>query len=228
MAFKKKTVEEKPVAQPVITDDDLLNPDPVHDVLADTPAAPVKSTPAPVGVMMTPEDIARIAAEAAKAATVAVSQAGGESVADIVAKALTGYMGPRQKTIAELGEPKTPFNPTGQKRQLKKDFFHNNAPLNERFLHDREIELLHQLVPGHYGTEDFPIAVIERKRKDGKSRVTIVHNDGKNDRNSFKNYAAKYGSADFTGCLLGLIAEAKEQKAARRAEARRLLEDSDD
>jgi hypothetical protein len=177
MAFKKKTAEEKPVVAPqVITDDDLLNPDPVHDVLDESPAP---QETAAKGVMMTAEDIARIAAEAAKAATMAVNQAGGHAVADIVAKALTGYMGPRQKTIAELGEPKTPFNPQGKKRELKKDFFHNHAPLNERFLHDREIDLLHQLTPGHYGTEDFPIAVIERKRKDGKSRVTIVHNDGK-------------------------------------------------
>lgn len=225
MAIKKKTVEDKPVVKP-ITDDDLLDPNPVHDVLAED--APIPPPSSSAGILMTADDIARIAAEAAKAATVAVNHAGGEAVADIVAKALTGYMGPRQKTIAELGEPKTPFNPKGSKRTLKKDFFHNNAPLNERFLHDREIELLHQLTPGHYGTEDFPIAVVERKRKDGKSRVTIVHNDGKNDRNSFKNYAAKFGSADFTGCLLGLIAEAKEQKAQRRAEARQLLEDSND
>lgn len=229
MAFNKglpkkpkevKVATEQPVAAaPVITDDDLLSPAPIPETAeavdesgkSENPAPP---TAAPAGAFMTAADIAAIV----HAATTAVNQAGNQAIADAISKALTQHMGPRRLTMAEIGEPKTPFNPTGRKRELKHEFYQNFAPIQERFVSDDEIEMLHQLVPGSYGTPDMPIAVVEKKRLNGKTRIFIIHPSGKDDRLRMKNYAP-----NFHQLLVRLVQEAKDQRAQKRAEARALL-----
>lgn len=227
---KTDTKQTAPASTPVITDDDLLAPG-VTDTDESAQTGEVSSVPevnAPAqpavpaaGVFMTATDIAEIVRSAVAAATSAVAGAGNQSIADSISKALTQHMGPRRLTVAELGEPKTPFNPTGAKRELKKEFFHNFAPIAERYVSDEEIERLHQLTPGHYGTEDFPIAVVEKKRLNGKARMFIIHPDSKDDRMRAKNYAQS-----FAILLQKLIQEAKDQRAQRRAEALALLEET--
>jgi hypothetical protein len=220
MARKDSKPQTAPVATPVITDEDLLSPG-VTDAPApvvETPNvdAPVVSAPPTGGVFMTAADIAEIV----RAAVAGVSAAGSQATADVLAKALTQHMGPRRLTVAELGEPKTPFNPTGAKRELKCEFFQNSAPINERYVSDGEIEMLHKLTPGSYGTPELPIAVVEKKRLNGKTRVFIIHSDTKDDRLRMKTYAPT-----FHAMLLKLVQEAKEQRSQRRAEARALLEE---
>lgn len=172
------------------------------------------------GMFMTPSMVATLISEAVSAATSASAQAGGQAIAESISKALTQHMGPRRLTVAEIGEAKTPFNPTGRKRELEKEFFQNFAPIQERYLSDGEIELLHQLVPGSYGTPELPIAVVEKKRLNGKSRIYIIHPDSKDDRLRLKNYAP-----NFFLLLQKLVQEAKDQRAQRKAEARALLAD---
>lgn len=135
----------------------------------------------------------------------------------------------RRQTIADVGEPKTPFNPEGKKRVLEHEFLQNGFPIKERFVSDQEIELLHQLTPGKYGPADWPIVVIETKNLDGTKRINIAYNEGKNDRFRMKNYSAEKGrSANLCGFLQTLVEEAKEQKAKKKADARALLtEDSE-
>lgn len=228
----KKDVLSEDVATPktVITDDDLLAPgvtDAEPSVADEGQAEPPEqvyddpAVPAGVrqgkGVFMTAADIAEIVRSA-----VASAVAGNATIGETFAKAMTQHMGPRRLTVAELGEPKTPFNPTGAKRELKADFFQNFAPISERYVSDAEIEMLHKLVPGSYGTPEFPIAVVEKKRLNGKNRVFILHGDSKDDRLRIKNYAP-----NFHALLVKLVQEAKDQRAERRAEARRLLEETD-
>lgn len=212
-----------------ITDNDLLpsgtvlDPQyvPATEQIADprTDQASEKTGNASGSVMMSAADIAEIV----RAATSAVAAAGNQAIADAISKALTQHMGPRRITAAELGEPKTPFNPRGVKRELKCEFFQNSAPIMERFVSDDEIEMLHRLTPGSYGTPDLPIAVVVKKRLDGKDRVYIIHPDGKDDRLRMKNYAP-----NFHTLLVKLEQEAKAQRAQRRAEARALLADTDE
>lgn len=214
---KQKTVEQTtPVESfPVITDDDLLSPS--LDLPSQTSdATPVAAAPAiPAGgVFMTAADIAEIV----RAAVAGVTAAGNTATADAISQALTRHMGPRQLTPGEIGEPKTPFNPMGVKRELKHEFFQNGFPIQERFVSDEEIGMLHSLIPGSYGTPEMPIAVVEKKRLNGKTRVFIIHPDGKDDRLKMKNYAA-----NFYLLLVRLVQEAKDQRAQRRAEARALL-----
>lgn len=223
MARPKKAVRAE---VPTITDDDLLNPLPVPEI-PEEESATETSAPSAVaatsgGVMMTAATIAEIVASAVSAATTAVSSAGNQAIADAISQALTQHMGPRRLSIMEMGEPRTPFNPGGKKREMKHDFFQNGAPIHERFVSDDEIEMLHKLIPGSYGTPDLPIAVVERKRLNGKTRVFIIHPDGKDDRLRMKNYAP-----NFHLLLVRLIQEAQEQKAQRRAEARALLADGE-
>jgi hypothetical protein len=226
MKYKKtetQTEPEQPVRKlPAVNmDDELLSPV-ISDAPVATPDAEQSNAPAgmPAGVYMTPKDIAEIVNQAVFAATSAVNQAGGQAIADSIAKALSQHMGPRQKTVAEIGEPKTPFNPTGAKRELLKEFFQNGAPISERYVSDAEIDMLHQITPGSYGTPELPVAVVEKKRLNGKSRMFIIHSDTRDDRLRMKNYAPS-----FHALLVKLVQEAKDQKAARRAEARALLAD---
>lgn len=212
MAYKKKAdyaALETPVSS--ITDEDLLPSTAVAPVVAVAASTPPV---APVGVFMTPEAIAQIV----RAATEGVTSASNEATANAITAALTQHMGPRRMTVAELGEVKTPFNPEGRKRELKNDFYQNGAPIHERFVSDGEIEMLHQLVPGTYGTPEMPVVVAEKRRLNGKTRVYIFHADGKDDRLKIKNYAP-----NFHALLVKLVAEAKEQRAQKRAEARALL-----
>lgn len=211
---KQKTAEQTPEDYtPRFTDDDLLPPSAQTATAVAEPVAAVPAIPAG-GVMMTAADIADIV----RAATSAVAGANNSAIADAISQALTQHMGPRRMTVAEMGEPKTPFNPFGRKRELLSEFFQNGFPIQERSVSDEEIEMLHQLVPGSYGTPDFPIAVIEKKRLGGKNRVHVLYADGKDDRLKIKNYAP-----NFHGVLVKLVQEAKEQRAQRRAEARALL-----
>lgn len=226
MAFNKglpkkvvaPVITEEPaavVAAPVITDDDLLSTAVGEDIpVTEAAVTTAVSTPTPAaeGIYMTAADLAKL--------VTSVSAAGNQGIADAIAKALAGVMPQRKLTVAEMGEPKTPFNPEGRKRELKHDFFQNGFPIQERYVSDGEIELLHQLVPGSYGTPDFPIAVVEKKRLNGKTRIFILHADGKDDRLRIKNYAVT-----FTVLLQKLVQEAKDQRAQRRAEARALLAD---
>lgn len=147
-----------------------------------------------------------------------------------IAEAITAALDAREgKKRAKVGDriTKTPFNPTGKKRTLKHEFFQNGFPIKEKFVSDNEIDLLHKLVPGKFGPSDWPIVVEEKKHSDGRKQVRILYNETRDDRNRFKNYAAKYGSADFYGFLNGLVQEAKDQKARKKAEARALLNDDD-
>lgn len=219
MAFNKglKPKQTAPVVpSPAITDDDLL-PNVANDSSVVAGESPL---PAPAGMFLTEQMLAQIVASAVGAATTAVNQAGNQAIADSISQALAQHMGPRRLTVAEVGEPKTPFNPTGAKRELKAEFFQNGFPIQERYVSDGEIEMLHQLIPGSYGTPDFPIAVVEKKRLNGKNRIFILHADGKDDRLKIKNYGAT-----FYIVLQRLVQEAKDQKATRRAEARALLAD---
>lgn len=204
---------------PSISDDDLLPASVVQSKAAEPVAAPAVAA-APVvpagGVFMTAADIAEIV----KAAVAGVTAASNTATADVISQALTQHMGPRRLTVADIGEPKTPFNPEGKTRILKCDYYQNGYPISERYVSDAEIEMLHQLVPGSYGTPEMPVAVIEKKRLNGKTRVFILHADGKDDRLKIKNYAP-----NFHALLVKLVQEAKEQKAERRAEARALLAD---
>lgn len=208
--------EPEPSA-PVITDDDLLAPYTAEDEKAEAALVHTAAAAMPSGsISMTPADIAALVA----ATVAAVNKEGNNGIAQAIASALTQHMGPRKLTPADIGEPKTPFNPAGKKRDLLKDFFQNGAPLMERFLHDNEIEMLHLLTPGSYGPPDFPIAVIEKKRLDGKSRVFIRYDASKDGRMREKNYAQNWHLF-----LKRLVEEAKEQKVARRAALRAELED---
>lgn len=200
--------------RPVITDDDLLPPSQEGSGPEEAPVAAVANPSQ--GVFITAKDLALIVAEVTKAQ----SQAGAQAIADSISKALTQHMGPRRLTVADIGEPKTPFNPTGRKREMLMEFIHNGYPIQERFASDGEIELLHQLTPGTYGPPDFPIVVILKKRLTGKSKLFIVHGDSKDDRLRMKNYAQ-----NFYALLALLIQEAKDQLAQRKAEARALLAD---
>ncbi len=227
--FKKKDeypveapVESTPVesadAPVVITDDDLLSPATIDEVTTtDRTMAAVAAT-VPAGVMMmTPADIAAIV----QAAIAGMQSANTKGIGQEIADALKEYKGVRPKTVAEIGEPDTPFNPLKKKRDLNAEYFQNGAPIHPRMLHDNEIEMLHQLVPGTYGPADFVINVIEKSRLDGgKKRVFIMYPGGKGDRLKEKNYGA-----NFHLFLSHLVAEAKEQRAARKAAARKFLED---
>lgn len=204
---------------PAITDDDLL-PNVAKQSSVVAGEAPVAAPAAPAGMFLTEAMLAQIVASAVGAAMATVNQAGNQAIADSISTALTQHMGPRRLTVAEIGEPKTPFNPTGAKREMKSDFYQNGFPIPERYVSDAEIDLLHQLVPGSYGTPEFPIAVLQKKSLTGKSRIHIMYAEGKDDRLKVKNYAA-----NFTLLLTRLVQEAKDQKAQRRADARALLAD---
>lgn len=225
MAKSKTATQTAAVSVPVITDDDLLDSS-IPGSSPDAENAPPPQTPppvAPVNGMFTAADVAEMVRSAVTAAVQGVTSVGNQSIADSIAKALTQHMGPRRLTVAELGEPKTPFNPEGKKRELLCDFFQNGAPIFERFISDGEIEMLHKLVPGSYGTPELPIAVVEKKRLNGKTRVFVVHPDDKNARLAMKNYAP-----NFYQMLVKLVQEAKEQRAQRRAEAKAFLNESDE
>jgi hypothetical protein len=223
-ATTKKTAKTAPVSRPVITDDDLLSPGIVPDVLTEeeqtaTVPAPVASLPQ--GMTFTAADVSEMVRSAVQAAVAGITSANNQGIADSISKALTSHMGPRRLTVSELGEPKTPFNPTGRKREMLASFFHNFYPIQERFVSDAEIEYLHKLVPGSYGPPDFPISVVIKKRLDGgKPQVYIIHPDGKDDRMRAKNYAQ-----NFALMLQKLVQEAKDQRATRRAEALALLQE---
>lgn len=202
MPKAKKTEQTTPVVeQPGITDDDLL---PAPNRMAAGNGA--------VQGLFTTADIAEILKAAAGQNNMAIAEA--------ISAALTQHMGPRKKTVAEVGEPKTPFNPAGVKRDLKCEYFQNFAPIHERYVSDAEIDMLHQIIPGSYGTPELPIAVVERKRLNGKTRVYIIHPDGKDDRLRMKNYAPS-----FHAMLIKLVQEAKAQRAQKKAEARAFLEE---
>lgn len=136
----------------------------------------------------------------------------GESIAAGI-KANSGVrkigVGERQKK----GLGQTPFNPTNRKRSLKWDFYHNGALMHERYLHDNEIEMLHQLTPGQYLNK--MVRVVERDTGDGRKRTFIVHPEDKDAALRLKGLAP-----NFHALLVKLVAEAKEQKAARRAAMR--------
>ncbi len=226
-AYVDQAQAEPIVSIPVITDDDLLDPSgppsdeeptresieaevrTMNEVAAVVPAG---------GLMMTAADIASIVQVAVQAA-LATQQAGNKGIGEEIANALKEHKGIRPRTVAEIGEPDTPFNPGKKKRELKHDFYQNYFFLHERMLHDNEIDMLHQLVPGTYGPSDFPINVIERSRTDGgKKRVYIVYPDGKNDRLRAKNYGV-----NFHATLVHLVEDAKTQRAEKKAAARAYL-----
>lgn len=200
-----------------ITDEDLLPPSAPPSTGTNKPVETLKSG----AISMSANDIAdivRAAVEAARHSSQSEASANNSAIAEAISSALAQHMGPPRMTAAQMGEPKTPFNPHGKKRELKCDFYQNYAPIHERFVSDDEIEMLHQLVPGIYGPEDFRITVVQVKRLNGKHRIYVNHPDGKSDRLRLKNYAP-----NFHLMLVKLVQEAKEQKAQRKAEARALL-----
>lgn len=215
------TVPTRPVPA-VNMDDELLSSsiEPLPEVAPALVAAPVAQT-GPV-MTFTAADVAEMVRSAVQAAVQGMTQAN-TGIADQIAQGFAIAHGPRQLRVSEIGEPKTPFNPEGKKRELLKEFFQNGAPIHERFVSDGEIEMLHKLVPGSYGTPELPIAVVEKKRLNGPNRLYIVHNDSKDARLMMKNYAR-----NFHEMLVKLVQEAKEQRSVRRAEARAFLAESDD
>jgi hypothetical protein len=172
-------------------------------------------------MFLSKEMLAELISSAVTSAVAAVNAGGGQAIADSISKAMQQFMGPQQRRIFDV-VMNTPFNPTGRKRELKHEYYQCGYPIQERNVSDDEIEMLHQLVPGTYGPEDFPILVAEKKRLGAKNRIYIMHKDGKDDRLRMKTYAPT-----FHALLVKLVAESKDQKAARRAEARALLADTD-
>lgn len=220
----EKTVEKVVVS---ISDDELLAPyvpEEEDGEKAENPA-PAPAAPQNTMVMMSAADIAVLVKEAAVAAATAIQQTGtqglGTAIGDEISRAMTRHLGAPQANIAGL-VVRTPFNPTGRKRDLKKDFVHNGCTIHERFVSDEEIELLHEITPGTYGTEDFPILVSEKKVLGGKPKVHILYRESKDDRLRIKNYAPT-----FHALLAKLVVEAKEQRAQRRSEAKAFLEATD-
>jgi len=217
MAFNKglpKAPKPEPVveARP-ITDDDLLPDTPVD-------AAPRTST-SDATYQLTAADIAKIV----QAARAGDGGAPDSSIADVISRGITEglaqHMGPRQKRPGDILET-TPFNPTGAKRELKREFFQNGAPILERCVSDQEIEMLHQLVDGVFGTPEFPIYVHTKKRLGNRDRTWIDYDGSKDGRNRLKDYGR-----NFYEILNRLVQQAKEQRAQKRAEARAFLEERD-
>ncbi len=207
-APKPVVVAAPPVIETPITDDDLAPPTPL--------VAPVAPT-APATYTLTAQDIAAIVSAARAGETGAADQ----SIADVISRGittgLTQHMGPRQLKPGEIKET-TPFNPTGRKRELERDFFQTGAPILERNVSDQEIEMLHQLVDGTYGPPDFPIYVHSKKRLGAKTRTWIDYGGSKDDRNRLKDYGRT-----FYEILSNLVREAKEQKIQKKAELRAQL-----
>lgn len=125
-------------------------------------------------------------------------------------------VGERQKR----GLGGTPFNPTGKKRTLKYDFYQDGALMRERYLHDNEIEMLHQITPGSYLNK--LITVTEKVHGDGRKEIFIDRKPGKDVAMTLKGLAP-----NFHAQLVKMVAEAKEQKAAKRAAMRAELADTE-
>ena len=210
-APKPPVVEVTPAMQ-TITDDDLLPPA--------VDAAPRTSTPVAT-YTLTATDIAAIV-QAARAGDASASDS---SIADVISRGittgLTQHMGPRQLRPGEVPEV-TPFNPTGKKRELQREFFQAGAPILERNVSDQEIDMLHQLVDGVYGTPEYPIYVHTKKKLGNKPRTWIDYDNSRDGRNRLKDFGR-----NFYEILNNLVQQAKEQKAQKRAEARAFLEERD-
>jgi hypothetical protein len=201
-------VEAAPVMA-TITDDDLLPDTPVD-------AAP-RTLPPPATYTLTATDIAAIV----QAARAGDASADHPSIADVISQGittgLTQHMGPRQKRPGEIKETHV-FNPDGKKRELKREFFQNGAPILERCVSDQEIEMLHELVDGVYGTPEFPIHVHTKKKLGNKDRTWIDYDGSRDGRNRLKDYGRT-----FYEILNNLVRQAKEQKAQRKADLRAQL-----
>ncbi len=198
--------------QPMLTDDDIAPPTPV----AAAPSASAPPYAAPVTYTMTAADIANLV-NAVKGG--ADNTAIADAISQGLVEGLAQHMGPRQKRPGDIKEI-TPFNPTGKKRELQREFFQTGAPILERNLHDDEIDLLHQLVDGTYGTPDFPIFVHTKKRLGNKDRTWIDYDGSKDGRNRLKDYGRTWREI-----LQNLVRQAAEQKAERKAALRAELAD---
>jgi hypothetical protein len=215
MAFNKglpKAPKPEAPIGPALTDDDLLPPA--------VDAAP-RTSPPEQKFEVTATDIAAII----KAARAGDASADSSSIADVISRGittgLTQHMGPRQLRPGEVPET-TPFNPTGKKRELQREFFQAGAPILERNVSDQEIAMLHQLVDGTYGTPEYPIYVHTKKKLGNKPRTWIDYDNSRDGRNRLKDYGR-----NFYEILNNLVQQAKEQKATKRAEARAFLEEKD-
>ncbi len=202
---KPATLDMVDVA-PVNLDDEMAPPTPL--------AAPRVSAPphaAPVTYTMTAADIANLVNAARGGAD---NSAIADAISQGLVEGLAQHMGPRQKRPGDIKET-TPFNPEGKKRELKREFFQCGAPILERCVSDQEIELLHKLVDGTYGTAEFPIFVHTKKRLGNKDRTWIDYDGSKDGRNRLKDYGRS-----FHEILANLVKQAEEQKVARKAALR--------
>lgn len=146
-----------------------------------------------------------------------------KELAHAITTGIAANAGIRRMTVGERiakGLGRNPFNPTNRKRELKWEFYQNGAPMYERYLHDSEIEMLHKLTPGIF--LEGMVEVVVRVSAKGRKQTFIKHDDDRDGR--IKLYSK---TGNFNGLLRMLIAEAEQQKEARKEAARRLLAGED-
>lgn len=220
--LQMQTEQTEPEVQKAYTDDDLLAPY-VDDEVESVDAAPqVEQRAVPQIPQANTNGSVNIGMGDLLELLKVASAANNEALLGTVNKMIGAFqsqMGPRKVSVAELGEVKTPFNPHGKKRELKKEFFQNGFPLYERYLSDDEIAMLHQIEPGKFGSDEFPVLVYEKKVVNGKNRVHIVYPAGKDDRLREKMFAPT-----FHLFLVRLVKEAKDQLETKRQEALAFLQ----
>ena len=135
------------------------------------------------------EDQEQVAEAAAPAPAMSVSA---QDLAQALATALQAIQPPRDQGYAEVAG-KDVFNPSGRKRELKRDTYVNHFRVDVRYLHDQEVALLDQVKPGRY--LDGKVTVSEQHGEGGRSVIHIQYPDkGIEDRLMMKSVAPNFAT----------------------------------